>query len=128
MCTCVPLAIGTWAQQWLLLPLGGPLQSPCSQESWCMSPPYPGLPEFPRFTPKWESTDELICRERNGDANVDTVGERTSGTNGEGSIDDIQTLSGVRGTAGEKLLGSAGSPVGCSAVTWRDGMAEGMYV
>lgn len=36
------------------------------------------------------------------------MGERKSGTNGEGSIDDIQTLSGVRGTAGERL-GSAGS-------------------
>lgn len=44
-----------------------------------MSPPYPGLPEFPRFTPKWKSIDELICRERNGDANVDTLGERKSG-------------------------------------------------
>lgn len=53
-----------------------------------MSPPYPGLPEFPRFTPKWKSIDELICRERNGDANVDTVGERKSGTNG-GGISDI---------------------------------------
>ena len=46
------------------------------------------LPEFPRFTPKWKSIDELICRERNGDANVDTVGERKSGTNG-GGISDI---------------------------------------
>lgn len=81
---CVPLAPGAWAQQWLLLPLGGPLQSSCSQESWCTSPPYPGLLEFPRFTPKWKSIGEPICRERNGDANVenglvDTVGERKSG-------------------------------------------------
>ena len=45
---------------------------------------------------------------RNGDADienglVDTVGEGESETNGESST-DIYTLSGVRETAGEKLL------------------------
>ena len=80
MCTRVPWAPGAWAQQWLLLPL----QSSCSQESWCTSPPYPGLPEFPRFTPEWKSIGEPICREKDGDATVenglvDTVGERKSG-------------------------------------------------
>ena len=36
----------------------------------------------------------------------------------------IYTLSGVRCTAGEKLLFSTGSPVLCSVVTWGDGMGE----
>lgn len=87
------LGYRNWAQQWLCFPSGGPLQSPLFSESWCMSPPYPDLPEFPRFTSKWESTDELICRKEWRRKCGHTVGEEESGTNGEGSIDDIQTLS-----------------------------------
>ena len=65
---------------------------------------------------------------RNGDTDVEnglkeTVGEGESGTYGESSI-NIYTLSGVRCTAGEKLLFSTGSPVLCSVVTWGDGMGE----
>ena len=50
---------------------------------------------------------------RNGDENeenglVDTVRDGERETNGESST-DIYTLSGVRGTAGEKLLCSTGS-------------------
>ena len=42
---------------------------------------------------------------------MDTVGEGESETNGESST-DIYTLSGVRETAGEKLLCSTGSQPG----------------
>ena len=55
---------------------------------------------------------------------MDTKGEGESGTNGENSI-TINTLSGVRWIAGEKLLRSTGSPVWCSVMIWRDGMGEG---
>ena len=55
---------------------------------------------------------------------VDTMGEGESGTNGENSI-TINTLSGVRCIAGEKLLRSTGSPVWCSVMIWRDGIGEG---
>ena len=47
-----------------------------------------------------------------------------SKTKGEGSI-SICTLSGVRWTAGEKLLCSIGSPVWSSVMTWKDGMSGG---
>lgn len=53
-------------------PLGGPLQSPCSQESWCMSPPYPDLPEFPGSPPNGKALMNLFVGKANGDANVDT--------------------------------------------------------
>ena len=56
---------------------------------------------------------------------MDAVGEGESGRNGENTI-NINTLSGVRWIAGEKLLRSTGSPVWCSVMTWRDGMREVM--
>ena len=63
---------------------------------------------------------------RNGDAGVenglvDTVGEEEKGTKGESSI-SIYTPSGVRRTAGEKLLCSRRSPAWHSGVTWRNGL------
>ena len=65
---------------------------------------------------------------RHGDIDVengleDTVRERDSRTNGEGSI-NIYTLSGVGWLAVGKLLCSKGSPVWCSVMTWRGGMGE----
>ena len=64
---------------------------------------------------------------RNGDTDVekrlvDTVREGARGSNGESTI-NINTLSGVRWLAGEKLLCSRGSPVWCSVMTWSAGMA-----
>ena len=47
---------------------------------------------------------------------VDMVGEGEGGTNGESGI-DIYKLSGVRWTAGGKLLWSAGTPVWYSVMT-----------
>ena len=55
---------------------------------------------------------------------VDTMGERESCRNGESSI-NICTLSVVRWIAGEKLHCSTGSPVWCSVMTWKNGMAKG---
>ena len=43
------------------------------------------------------------------------------GERGESSS-NIYTLSGIRWRAGGKLLCSAGSPVSCSVMTWKDGM------
>ena len=37
----------------------------------------------------------------------------------------IYALSGVRWLSGEKSVCSAGSPVWCSVMTWRDGMGRG---
>ena len=66
---------------------------------------------------------------RNGDTDeenglVHTVWEGESEMNGESGI-NTYTLWGVRWTAGEKPLCSAGSPAWSSAMTWRDGMGEG---
>ena len=55
---------------------------------------------------------------------MDTVGEGESGTNGESNT-NIRTLSGVRWIAGEKLLGSTGSPLWCSVMTWKAGLGGG---
>lgn len=52
-----------------------------------------------------------------------TVWEGDSGVNGESSI-DTHTLSGVRWTAGEKLLESTGSPV-CDDLEGQEGGEEG---
>ena len=66
---------------------------------------------------------------RNGDTDVengikDTVREGESGTYGESSV-NIHILSGVRWIAGEKLLGSTGSPLWCSVMTWKAGLGGG---
>lgn len=58
---------------------------------------------------------------------MDTVGERKSGTNGEGSIETYRHSQVSEGQLA-RLLGSAGSPGGCSAVTWRDGDGGGDVV
>ena len=55
---------------------------------------------------------------------MDTVGEGESGTNGESNT-NIRTLSGVRWIAGEKLLGSTGSPLWYSVMTWKAGLGGG---
>ena len=55
---------------------------------------------------------------------MDTMGEGESCRNGESSI-NICTLSVVRWIAGEKLHCSTGSPVWCSVMTWKNGMAKG---
>ena len=52
------------------------------------------------------------------------MGEGETGTNGESGI-NTYTLSGVRWIAGERWLGSTGSPACCSVMTWRDGMGSG---
>ena len=57
---------------------------------------------------------------------MDTVGEGGSGTNGESNT-NIRTLSGVRWIAGEKVLGSTGSPLWCSVMTWKAGLGGHLH-